>query len=214
MLLLLCLQAGAGAARDPLWTLLPWDERLGVRWYEHRGERGDLEAQAIAGALHERGIGTPVDLAEALRWYRQAAEGGQAVAQFRLGVLLSQGVEGPPDHAAAARWYLAAAEAGIPQAAYNLALLHETGEGVAADDARATELYQQAFRGGIGQAALNRALLALREVPIDAGTAYAWLLRAHRAGIAESEGLIAEVAALLTERQREEAEAASRLPVE
>lgn len=213
-LLVLCLQTGPGAARDPLWTLLPWDERLGVHWYENRGERGDTEAQAIAGLLHERGIGTPADPEEALRWYRLAAEGGQPVAQFRLAVLLSRGAVGHPDHQAAARWYQAAAEAGIPQAAFNLALLYETGQGMAPDDAQAAGLYEQAFRGGLGQAALNRALLALRTFPVDAATAYAWLLRAQRAGIAESETLIAQVAPLLTERQREEVEAAARQPLQ
>ena len=81
------------------------------------------------------------------------------------------------------------------------------------DEARAAELYEQAYRGGVEQAALNRALLALRTFPLDAGVAYGWLLRAERAGVADSSGLIAEVEPLLTESQREEAEAAVRQPV-
>lgn len=206
-LLLLCLQGGSGVARDPLWELLPWNERLGVEWYEHRGERGDVQAQAIAGAMHERGIGTPVDLSEALRWYRLAAENGQPAAQFRLGVLLSRA--SPPDEAAAARWYAAAAEGGIAQAAYNLAVFYETGRGVEPDEARAAALYEQAFRGGIAQAAMNRGLLALRENPPDAAVAYLWLLRAGRSGLAQAAQLAEELAPRLTEAQREAAEAAA-----
>lgn len=206
-LLLLCLQGGPGAARDPLWELLPWNERLGVEWYEHRGERGDVRAQAIAGAMHERGIGTPVDLAEALRWYRRAADNGQPAAQFRLGVLLSRA--SPPDEAAAARWYEAAAEGGVAQAAYNLAVFYETGRGVEPDEARAAALYERAYGGGIAQAAMNRGLLALRDNPPDAETAYLWLLRAQRAGVVEAAGLAEELAPLLTEAQRRAAEDAA-----
>lgn len=203
---LLCLSEPA-VARDPLWELLPWNERLGVAWYEHRGERGDVEAQALAGAMHERGVGTPVDLAQALHWYRMAARNGQPAAQFRLGVLLSR--LSPPDDAAAARWYRSAAEGGIAQAAYNLAVLHEAGRGVDPDDAEAAALYEQAFRGGVARAALNRGLLALRASPPDAQTAYLWLLRAKLAGVAEAESLLPEIASLLTEGQRNAAEAAA-----
>ncbi|MEX2632092.1 MAG: tetratricopeptide repeat protein [Tistlia sp.] len=208
LLAALCLSAGPGMARDPLWELLPWNERLGVDWYEHRGVRGDAEAQALAGAMHERGIGTPVDRAQALHWYRMAAENGQPAAQFRLGVLLGQ--ISPPDHAAAAQWFRAAAEGGIAPAAYNLAVLHETGQGVAADETEAARLYEQAFRDGLPQAALNRALLALRASPPDAASAYLWLLRAQDAGVAAAEGLVAEVAPLLSDEQRQAAEIAAR----
>ncbi len=207
-LLLLCLQAQPGIARDPLWELLPWNERLGVDWYENRGERGDAEAQAIAGAMHERGIGTPVDLEAARRWYRRAAENGQPAAQFRLGVLLSERPGG--DEAEAARWYRAAAEAGIAQAAYNLAVLYEAGRGIEPDLEAAARFYEAAFEGGIARAALNRGLLALRETPPDGAAAYRWLLRAEAAGVAEAAALAPEVAGLLSAEERAAAEAAAR----
>ncbi|SMF45429.1 hypothetical protein SAMN06265365_115127 [Tistlia consotensis] len=209
-LLVLLFRADPGAARDPLWELLPWNERLGVDWYVHRAERGDVQAQAIAGAMYERGIGTPVDLAKAKHWYELAAGNGQPAAEFRLGALLSRA--DPPDDAGAAHWYRAAAAAGIPQAAYNLAVFYEAGRGVAPDDAEAARLYEQAFRGGIARAALNRGLLALRSSPPDAETAYLWLLRAREAGVAEATGLVAEIAPLLTDAQRASAAAAAKMP--
>ena len=63
--------AGSVEARDPLWEDLPWEERLGVEWFEKRAERGDTEAQLNLAKMYEQGIGTDPDLAQAAKWYEQ-----------------------------------------------------------------------------------------------------------------------------------------------
>lgn len=189
-------------ARDPLWERLPWDERLGVNWYERLAERGDAEAQLRLGLLYEEGVGVEPDPAAARRWYAAAAEQGDQRAQWRLARLLRS-----EDPVAAAQWYRAAAQQGSAEAAFNLAVMTENGQGVALDLEAAAELYERAFAGGLAEAALNRGLLALKGVDPDAVTALAWLLRAEAAGVTQADAVAAAVAADLDEEQRRAAEA-------
>lgn len=204
LVLLLCCGTAVPTlqARDPLWERLPWDERLGVSWYERLAERGDAEAQLRLGLLYEEGVGVEADPAAARRWYGAAAEQGDLRAQWRLARLLHS-----EDPIVAAQWYRAAAEQGSAEAAFNLALMTENGQGVELDLAAAAALYEQAFAAGLAEAALNRGLLALKGGEPDPVTALAWLLRAERAGVAQAAAAAAVVAADLDEDGRRAAEA-------
>lgn len=203
LVLLLCCSAVAPPleARDPLWERLPWDERLGVSWYERLAERGDAEAQLRLGLLYEEGVGVEADPVAARRWYRAAAEQGDLRAQWRLARLLRS-----EDPVVAAQWYRAAAEQGSAEAAFNLAVMTENGQGVELDLDAAAALYEQAFAGGLAEAALNRGLLALKGLEPDPVTALAWLLRAERAGVAQADAVASAVAADLDEEGRRTAE--------
>jgi hypothetical protein len=70
---------------------------------------GDVLAQTYVGEIHEKGLGTAPDHAEAARWYRRAAEGGSARAAVNLGYLYEQGLGVARDARAAAAWYKRAA---------------------------------------------------------------------------------------------------------
>lgn len=190
------------SARDPLWERLPWDERLGVAWYERLAARGDPEAQLRLGLLYQEGVGIEPDAERARHWYAAAAEQGDARAQFRLARLLQE-----EDPTAAAQWYRAAAEQGSAEAAFNLALMTENGLGVELDLAAAAALYEQALAGGRAEAALNRGLLALKGPEPEPVTALAWLLRAERAGVPFAAEAGAAVAAEMSEEDRRAAEA-------
>ncbi|PYE88683.1 tetratricopeptide repeat protein [Phyllobacterium leguminum] len=84
-----------------------------------RAEKGDPAAQLLAAEIYARGLGVPVNQAEAARWYEKAAEQGVTEAQFRYGAMLLQGKHIPRDKAKGEKLMQAAAEAGNPMAQYN-----------------------------------------------------------------------------------------------
>jgi TPR repeat protein len=211
MMLFLC--AGRAFARDPQWWQLPWDARMGVGWFRHKAEQGDVAAEAALGQIYERGIGTPVDRAKAARWYRKAARGGHAWAQFRLARMLQRGEGGKKDLTAAAHWYAKAADQGIGAAAFNLAVMVENGQGVPRNTREAARLYEKAYADGVARAALNRALIALSGPSPQKVAALSWLIRAEKAGVTEAVGLAASIEKDLTAEQRSTAAKKASRPV-
>ncbi|MGP1254422.1 MAG: tetratricopeptide repeat protein [Kiloniellales bacterium] len=184
-------------ARDPLWEELPWDERLGVSWFEQRGAQGDLAAQLRAAQMHEQGIGTPQDPAKAARWYARAAEQGHPLALFKTARAWQTGAIGTVDLARAARFYRAAADAGIGLASFNLAIMLETGEGLLANRQQAAALYEQAWRQGIAKAALSLGILRLTGSDSDPILAYAWIAAAADVNVPGAAAQRDRLAALL-----------------
>ncbi len=212
-LVLALLAAGAvtpGFARDPLWDRLPWEERMGLSWYEAQGAKGDVEAQYRAGRLHELGVDTQVDYQAARQWYERAAGQGHAQASFRLALMLQQGRGGARDLARAGELYETAAEADIPAAEYNLGVLKQLGIGVAQDPAGAARLYRDAAKAGYPPAAVAMAqLLAVgwEGRPADSVAALAWAIRAESMGAADASALRRQLEAGLSEGERAEARA-------
>ncbi len=88
------------------------DYRTAFEEWRTLAEAGDAEAQTALAGLYLDGLGTAVDVAEALRWYRRAAEQGEAVAQQNLGDLYGQGRGVGRDLVSAYVWLSLAAEQG------------------------------------------------------------------------------------------------------
>ncbi len=40
----------AAVAEEPVWEDLPWDQRIGLPWFERKAESGDVEAMYRAGS--------------------------------------------------------------------------------------------------------------------------------------------------------------------
>lgn len=193
------------------WRQLPWDERIGLSWYEHRADAGDVQSMYRAGQLAERGLGTAPDPVRARSWYRKAAEAGHPQAQYRLALMLQRGTGGPEDSEGAVRWYRAAAEQGLVQAQYNLAILTEQGRGTDKDPAAARALYEAAVRGGIDLAAINLGGLHQtgRGTEKDLVEALAWYGYAARAGVPAAAALRDRLATEMAPEDRRKAEARS-----
>jgi hypothetical protein len=185
-LVLVCLFAAPASAREALWDELPWDTRLGVSWYERRAEAGNPQAALYAAQMHERGIGTAADPAEAARWYARAAEAGIPRALFKTARAEQLGLLGAPDPQRAVELYGRASEAGLGLASFNLAVMHDQGRGIPRDRTRAAELYERAWRQGVAKAGLNLAVLYLTGAESRPKRAYAWLDAAARAGLDEA----------------------------
>ncbi|KXF76237.1 hypothetical protein ATN84_15205 [Paramesorhizobium deserti] len=96
-----------------------------------RAEKGDPAAQTLAAEIYSRGLGVPINQAEAARWYEKAAEQGVTEAQFRYGAMLLQGRYIPRDKAKAEKLMKAAADAGNRMAQFNygqLMMVNHPGE--------------------------------------------------------------------------------------
>lgn len=206
----------AQSPADGAWQGTPWEQRMGVPYFEKRVAQGDAEAAYRLGQIYQQGVGAEDgggrDLAEALIWYRKAAELGHPLGQFKAGLLLESGQAGPLDLSEAAQWYEAAAEQGVIPAAFNLARFYEAGTGVPKNLGKAAALYEAAAQAGIATAARNLGNLYLlgRGVGQDKIEALAWFLVAERGGAPGAEKLREDLEEQLDEAGRTKAAARAK----
>jgi uncharacterized protein len=115
-------------------------------------DRGSARAQFMLGGLYERGLGTAVNLTEALHQYRLAANQGYVSAQVEIARMLDEGLGGSADRDGAYTWLVQAADTGDGWAQLALAefLLNRrpTNENIA----WALKLYGWAASAGIREA--------------------------------------------------------------
>ena len=98
-------------------THAPQDQAAAFRHYQRAAELGNVEAQALLGAVYERGwAGVPLDLSRAVTWYQKAAQQGHAGAELNLGLLYEKGEGVPKDPARARSLIEAAAKQGLAPA--------------------------------------------------------------------------------------------------
>jgi TPR repeat protein len=124
-------------------------------------EAGDAYGFNNLGWIHERGLGVPRDLRQAIGWYEKAAAAGQPNAAINLGLLHRDGRDGlPPDPKRAAFWFADAARNGQAWGHVHLAALYATGElSKVPDLALAARLLARAAArdgGAAGEAARRR----------------------------------------------------------
>ncbi len=120
---------------------------------------GDPQALTAAGEMLQDGLGTPVDLAEAVRFFRFAAGLGHVRAQIALALALQEGRGVERDESAAVQWLATAADQGDADARFHLAQAYRAGRGVEQDLPTAMRL----LRAGAdaGHAPSQAALAAL-----------------------------------------------------
>ncbi|MCP5152891.1 MAG: SEL1-like repeat protein [Ectothiorhodospiraceae bacterium] len=180
-----------------------------IRILREVGDRGDVRAQLVLGALYGAGEGVALDEAEAVRWYRRAADGGSAEAQLEMGArhALGQGVA--RDAAEAARWYLRAADGGLADAQAEVAARYDRGDGLPVDPAQALRWYQAAAASGHPQAMANLgAKYADGDgVERDDVRALAWLDLAAGAGVTVAAENLVRLRARMAPTQLEAARA-------
>src|SRR5260370_20881674 len=76
----------------------PQDQAAAFHHYQRAAELGNVEAQALLGAIYERGwAGVPRDLNRAVTWYQKAAQQGHAGAALNLVLLYEKGEGVPKD---------------------------------------------------------------------------------------------------------------------
>lgn len=144
--------------------------------------------------IYEDGLGTEIDLSEALRWYRASGDLGNRFAQYKSGTLLEAGHGGQPgDRALAAKYYQAAADQGESLAALKLAELLLSDDGIDRDEYGARSLFEGAAQQGNAHAAFKLGEMLLSGVGGDADpkNGIGWLLVAAHDGHALAQTALA-----------------------
>jgi len=141
----------------------------------------------IAG-MYEKGLGTDVNVQEAIRWYKTAADNGDGHAAYHLGHIYQDGQIAEQDFSAALKWFEKAADLGNKYAWYSLGCLYCDGKGIRQNFTKAAEWFQKAVDSGNPQAAYELAKLysSGNGVDADAGKAQS-LYQAALKGFLDSE---------------------------
>ena len=117
-----------------------------------RAKNGDPAAQTLVAEILSRGLGVPVDAAQAAKWYARAAEQGIPEAQFQYALLLLDGRYVKKDEREAHALMQAAAEAGNRLAQFNFAQLLVEEDPGDAGLAEAVSYYERAAATGLADA--------------------------------------------------------------
>ncbi|MGX5803291.1 tetratricopeptide repeat protein [Bradyrhizobium sp. Arg314] len=148
-----------------------------------RAKNGDPAAETLVAEILSRGLGVPLNPAEAGKWYALAAEQGVPEAQFQYALILLDGRYVKKDEKAAFALMQASAEAGNRLAQFNFAqLLVQQDPG---DDglAKAAVYYERAAATGLADAQYAMAQLYASGVggkPHDDAQARSLLAQAAR----------------------------------
>jgi hypothetical protein len=167
-------------ARDYYYGLgVPKDYNRALSLYLQAADRGDPEAQYIAGGMYFKGQGTAVDYKKAFEMLYTAAKNGKSTVESQKVIgqsfLLGRGV--PKSYTDALRWYRMASENGDSDAQNELAFIYAVGNGVEQDHVKAYKLFEEAALGGLPMAQYNVGIMMYsgNGVPsADLPGAYAW----------------------------------------
>jgi localization factor PodJL len=140
---------------------------------------------------------------------KQVANQGYAPAQFRLSLLYNgQDRLIPADKTQARLWTQRAAEGGIAKAMYNLGAMYYEGDGGSQDHSLAAMWFRKAAERGVKDSQYNLGVLYERGdgVPLNPSEAYKWLRIAGNSGDKVAAREADDLAAQLTDEQRQRAE--------
>jgi TPR repeat protein len=148
-----------------------------------RAQNGDPAAQTLVAEILSRGLGVPLNAAEASKWYALAAEQGVPEAQFQYALMLLDGRYVKKDERGAFALMQAAAEAGNRLAQFNFAQLLVQQDPGDTGIAKATSYYERAAATGLADAQYAMAQIYANGVggkPKDDGQARRLLAQAAR----------------------------------
>ena len=117
-----------------------------------QAEQGNAESQYNVGNMLTKGIGTNMDLGQALVWYEKAAGQGHIKAAYKLGLAHYEGSGVGKNGKQALKWLSIAADDGYAPAQYYLGKIHAEGNGVRRNYSKALDWFTRAVDGGFDQA--------------------------------------------------------------
>lgn len=90
-------------------------------WLQRAAAQGERDALYQLGVMHERGLGGPRNLEQAVKWFKLAADQRDPQAQLNLGILHDPRAEGvAKDPETAVQWFVLAANNGNARAKHIL----------------------------------------------------------------------------------------------
>lgn len=101
----------------------------GFKLIQESAKKKDPEALNALGYCYELGLGTTINLAEAMRWYKRGAAAGNADAMHNVASLYVTGDGVPKDPKQVLHWSMRACDAGDPRSCASVASAYALGEG-------------------------------------------------------------------------------------
>jgi len=164
----------------------PVDYAKALQLYRQAAERGDAEAQFVAGGMYYLGKGTDPDQKNGFKWLLSAAEQGKFSSESMniIGGMFLRGINVPQNYLEAKKWLTEAAEQGDLSAQNDLAYMFFNGLGGERDYKKALELYEKAAMQGDLMAQANLGLMYATGVgtTVDKARGYAWYSLAASGG--------------------------------
>lgn len=164
----------------------PIDYAKAFQLYRQAAERGDAEAQFVAGGMLYLGKGIEPDKKNGFKWLLSAAEQGKTSPESLniIGGAFLRGTEVPQNYLEAKKWLTEAAKLGDLSAQNDLAYLFFNGLGGERDYKKARELYEKAALQGDVTAQANTGLMYATGTGtnIDKARGYAWYSLASSSG--------------------------------
>jgi len=185
------------------------DHEKAFELYLLAAERGDAEAQFIAGAMYSVGLGVDKSIAKSFPLLHNAALQGKSTAESEMAIaqayLLGQGV--PQDIDQAIDWYSRAAE-NNPEAQNELGFIYSSGRYIAADYQKAVEYFTKAAFANhpVAQYNLGITYYTGKGQDYDLKKSYAWFKTAADNGYINADKFLELVAEELTAEEILEAE--------
>lgn len=170
---------------------------------------GDPKALHVVGDLIANQPGdTDANMVAAFEWYERAANQGFAPSQYRLGNMYEKGLAAERDYAMAKTWYQLAAEQGNASAMHNLAVLFASGATGQPDYQSAARWFMEAAELGVRDSQYNLGILSAQGqgMPQDLVESYKWFALAALSGDEDAATKRDEVAAALSDEQRQTAQ--------
>lgn len=124
-----------------------WFEKAASQDFPTGWQAGAV-AELMLGRIYQRGLGTAVDLQQALAWYQKSAVHGNRAAQYALGSMYLKGQGTSKDVVQGVAWIRKAADQGHPTAENDLGTLYYAGSGVPKDYSEAVAWFQKAAAQG------------------------------------------------------------------
>ncbi|MDR3630730.1 MAG: tetratricopeptide repeat protein [Desulfocapsaceae bacterium] len=179
--------------------------------YRQAAERGDTEAQFIAGGMYFRGIGTDKNPQEAFKWLYKAALNGASTPQSQkiLGQSFLMGSGVPQNYNESIQWYQKAAENGDRDAQNELAFLYYVGRGVGQDFRTAYKWFEKAAREGLVVAQYNVGIMWYTGNGVDSSDliqAYSWLSLAAANGHQDASAASKYIETIISPSELQEAQ--------
>ncbi len=157
---------------------VPVDYAKALKYYLLAANRGDAEAQFIAGGMLFKGMGTDPDPVRSFKYLLQAAEQGKTTPESMqiLGSMYLRGTGVPQSYDQAKRWLVPASEAGNLKAINDLAFIFYHGLDGKRQLKRALELYTKAAMLGDNMAQANLGMMYSAGIgtETDLAQGYAW----------------------------------------
>ncbi len=123
-----------------------------LKYYVEAYKKGGIDAGFMLGRCLAEGLGTEIDMSQAIELWSQAASAGSADAAQKIGECYFLGIGLKKDKQSAFQWYNKAHELGSSEATYLLGTFYYNGEGVEKDVDKAIELWTKAADAGNARA--------------------------------------------------------------